>query len=120
MGSAGLTMQAVCLSAFVFAKGPLFGAACNAMYNFFKCFTNDGGYQTNYIEVGGPDTGVLYATGQTVANIPGTYASTRQAYSTYMLYIPPMHICNRTAATVFLSLCLISCNLSLVSYITPL
>ena len=42
---------------------------CNSGYNFFKCFTNDGGYQTNYIEVGGPDTGVLYATGQTVANI---------------------------------------------------
>lgn len=41
-----------------------------------ECFTNDGGYQTNYIEVGGKDTGVLYATGQTVANIPGTLAPT--------------------------------------------
>ena len=36
VGAAGLAMQAACLSAFVFAKGPLFGAACNAMYNFFS------------------------------------------------------------------------------------
>ena len=52
VGSAGLLAQAGCLAGFVFAKGPVLGALCNSGYNFFKCFTNDGGYQTNYIEVG--------------------------------------------------------------------
>ena len=52
-GAAGRLAQAGCLAGFVFAKGPVRGALCNSGYNFFKCFTNDGGNQTNNLEAGG-------------------------------------------------------------------
>jgi MFS family permease len=75
VGSAGSFLQAGSLALFGLVRSPVLGAALVSANNFFKCLTNDGGYQTNYIEVGGPDTGVLYATGQTVANIPGMFVT---------------------------------------------
>ena len=40
--------------------------------SLFKGFTQDGGYTTNYLEVGGNqnDVGLIYSFGQTLANIP--------------------------------------------------
>lgn len=41
-----------------------------SLTNFGGCFDNSG-YGPNYLEVGGPDTGVVSAVGNTLANVPG-------------------------------------------------
>ena len=72
MGGLGSCAQAACITLFPVLPTPMLAAACYAANNLFKCFTNDGGYYTNYMEVGGArDVGVLYGFGQTVSNFPG-------------------------------------------------
>lgn len=40
-----------------------------------------GGYYTNYMEVGGPDTGLLTGFGQTISNVPGMLVTAGGAWS---------------------------------------
>lgn len=71
IGGGGSVLQSACISGFVLMPSPTLAAGVYALNNLFKCLTNDGGYYTNYIEVGGKDAGLLTAFGQTVSNIPG-------------------------------------------------
>merc|ERR1712072_574001 len=71
IGGGGCVLQAACISGFVLMPTPTLAAAVYAANNLFKCFTNDGGYYTNYIEIGGADAGLLTGFGQTISNIPG-------------------------------------------------
>ena len=80
MGGGGSLIQACCISCFVLAPSAGLAAAIYALNNLFKCFTNDGGYYTNYIEVGGPEVGLLTSFGQTISNIPGLGITAGGAY----------------------------------------
>lgn len=71
IGGGGSVLQSACISGFVLMPSPALAAGVYALNNLFKCLTNDGGYYTSYIEVGGADAGLLTAFGQTISNIPG-------------------------------------------------
>ena len=71
IGGGGSILQSACISGFVLMPSPTLAAGVYALNNLFKCLTNDGGYYTSYIEVGGADAGLLTAFGQTISNIPG-------------------------------------------------
>lgn len=71
IGGGGSVLQSACISGFVLMPSPALAAGVYALNNLFKCLTNDGGYYTSYIEVGGKDAGLLTAFGQTISNIPG-------------------------------------------------